>query len=98
MSPRDDLDGQATTARARRRPDDRGRRAGRLVARAEWLSDAMVFWTGRREDAPRLGDTAAPLRAALQIGSATFPKASTPFASAFPRSGLSRSSSPRSRP
>lgn len=66
MSPRDDLDGQATTARARRRPDDRGRRAGRLVARAEWLSDAMVFWTGRREDAPRLGDTAAPLRAALQ--------------------------------
>ena len=66
MTPRDDLDGTATSGRADRPKNRRTRLAGRIVARAAWLDAPLVFWTGEREDVPRLADAVLPVRTLLQ--------------------------------
>jgi hypothetical protein len=73
MAPRDDFDGQATSGRAVRRKNVRTRQAARLVVRAGWLEGHLVFWTGQREEVPRLADEPAPLRAVLQDRFAELP-------------------------
>ena len=70
---RKNLDAQATGARATRRKNERARQASRLVARAEWLGDQLVFWTGSPETIAPLADCPRPLRAVLQDRLADLP-------------------------
>lgn len=71
--PRGELQAQGTTARATRRKNERARRAGRVLAKAGWLLDTPVFWTGRREGAPRLDGAPVPVRVALEDRLARLP-------------------------
>ena len=66
MTPRDDPDSRATSGRAVRRKNQRTRQAARIVSRAGWLDDCLVYWTGSREEVPRLEGAPLPLRAVLQ--------------------------------
>lgn len=95
MTPRDDLDGQATSGRAERRKNQRTRQAGRVLARAAWLDAPLVFWTGTRQDAPRLPDTLLPLRAVLQDRLAELPVGLYAVRVGFPTFSLS---APRQTP
>ena len=88
MTPRDDLDGQATSGRAVRRKSVRTRQAARLVARAGWLDGHLVYWTGKREEIPRLADALLPLRALLQDRLAELPAG--PYAVRLSRPGEHR--------
>ena len=55
MRPREGPHDEATSSRATRRKNERVRRVRRVLARAAWLRDTPVFWTGRHErpSAPR---------------------------------------------
>jgi hypothetical protein len=51
----------------------RTRLAARVVARTAWLDAPLVFWTGERQDVPRLVDAVLPLQALLRDRLADLP-------------------------